>query len=202
LHFADKQEYARRYDTDYWQQLERCYGASYIIPEGGSNDTALTGVAILANAICQQLPNFDYLCVASGTATTLRGLLPVSQIMHLLGFLALRNKAEVTARFSEQDNVTLLEQYHFGGFGKINVELAQFICQFEAQQTVALDPVYTAKMLYGIDDLIQQGYFKKQSRILAIHSGGVQGMRGMKDKITSLIAHSQSRTYLGRQAYA
>ncbi|MGZ5574839.1 MAG: 1-aminocyclopropane-1-carboxylate deaminase/D-cysteine desulfhydrase, partial [Methylobacter sp.] len=68
--------------------------------------------------------------------------------------------------------------YHFGGFAKINPELSAFIEDFELKTTIPLDPVYTGKMMYAIYDLIQKHYFKLGARIIAVHTGGLQGKRG------------------------
>ena len=73
--------------------------------------------------------------------------------------------------------------YHFGGYGKINSELITFINQFKERTGIPLDPIYTGKMLFGIVDLIGKGYFKKESKILAIHTGGLQGIQGMNLKL-------------------
>jgi 1-aminocyclopropane-1-carboxylate deaminase len=86
----------------------------------------------------------------------------------------------------------LIKDYHFGGFAKINEELVRFINDFKNQTGVALDPIYTGKMLFGIVDLIQKNYFPKEARILAIHTGGLQGILGMnyslsKKKLNQLV---------------
>ena len=72
-----------------------------------------------------------------------------------------------------------MTDYHFGGYAKINSELIQFINNFKKENNIQLDPVYTGKMMFGIFDLIKKGYFKKESKILAIHTGGLQGIAGM-----------------------
>jgi 1-aminocyclopropane-1-carboxylate deaminase len=69
--------------------------------------------------------------------------------------------------------------YHFGGYAKISEELITFINKFKYETGIALDPIYTGKMLYGIVDLIKKEYFKKGTKILAIHTGGLQGIEGM-----------------------
>ena len=66
---------------------------------------------------------------------------------------------------------------------KVSNELIAFINQFKQQTEIPLDPIYTGKMLFGIIDLIKNGHFDKQNRILAIHSGGLQGIAGMNEKL-------------------
>jgi len=72
--------------------------------------------------------------------------------------------------------------YHFGGYGKTDMHLIDFIKQFVAQTGILIEPVYTGKMLYAVYDLAAKGYFKTGENILAIHSGGIWGILGMKDK--------------------
>jgi len=72
--------------------------------------------------------------------------------------------------------------YHFGGYAKTDDKLIGFIKQFVAETGILIEPVYTGKMLYALYDLAAKNYFKQGSKILAIHSGGVFGLLGMKDR--------------------
>jgi 1-aminocyclopropane-1-carboxylate deaminase len=94
-----------------------------------------------------------------------------------LGFPALKGDFlfEDIRKFVNKTNWDLILDYHFGGYAKYNNELLDFINNFQTQTQIRLDPVYTGKMMYGITDLIQKGFFKKGSKILAIHTGGLQG---------------------------
>ena len=78
-----------------------------------------------------------------------------------------------------EPNWELITDYHFGGYAKINKELISFINQFKNHYNMPLDPVYTGKMMFGIFDLIKKGYFQENAKILAIHTGGLQGIQGM-----------------------
>ena len=103
----------------------------------------------------------------------------------ILGFPALKGdflKQDIR-KFAAKDNWDLITDYHFGGYGKIKPELIAFINRFKKQYDVPLDPIYTGKMIYGIFDLIDKGFFPKESKILAIHSGGLQGIEGMNLKL-------------------
>jgi 1-aminocyclopropane-1-carboxylate deaminase len=73
--------------------------------------------------------------------------------------------------------------YHFGGYAKINEELIRFINDFYKQTNIPLDPIYTGKMMFGILDLINKGYFPNGAKILAIHTGGLQGIEGMNNNL-------------------
>ena len=80
-----------------------------------------------------------------------------------------------------------MQQYHFGGYAKFTGELIHFINAFREQHSIALDPVYTGKMMYGIFDQIRKGYFKKGSKIIAVHTGGLQGIAGFNEQFGELI---------------
>ena len=87
--------------------------------------------------------------------------------------------SEDIRKFADKSNWELQSEYHFGGYGKINEVLVRFINDFFEQTKIPLDPIYTSKMMFGIVDLIKKGYFPKGSKILAIHTGGLQGIKGM-----------------------
>jgi 1-aminocyclopropane-1-carboxylate deaminase len=77
--------------------------------------------------------------------------------------------------------------YHFGGYAKWNIELIDFINQFKVKNNIQLCPIYTGKMMYGIIDLIQKNYFPKNTKILAIHTGGLQGVKGFNEANNNLL---------------
>ena len=99
----------------------------------------------------------------------------------IIGFSSLKGEflSDDIRKFAVKNNWELVTDYHFGGYGKINEELVSFINDFYKQTTIPLDPIYTGKMLFGIIDLIEKGYFPKGANILAIHTGGLQGIKGM-----------------------
>ncbi|MBK8814366.1 MAG: 1-aminocyclopropane-1-carboxylate deaminase/D-cysteine desulfhydrase [Methylococcaceae bacterium] len=181
LRFVTRSEYRLLRNHKHWQDLPGIKLNQYWLPEGGANPLALKGVGEIVDEIDI---SYDVLCVACGTGTTLAGLIrKAPKQKTVLGFAAL-NKA----RYLESDvksqliinchNWEIFHDYHFGGFAKLNSKLALFINDFEAKTSVPLEPVYTGKMLYGIYDLIIQGRFKPGQRIVAIHTGGLQGKRG------------------------
>jgi 1-aminocyclopropane-1-carboxylate deaminase len=151
----------------------------YWLPEGGSSQFVLQGVGELVAEINEP---YDYLCVACGTGATLAGLISANTDQ-ILGFAALKNAdylPEDIKQLLTQDycNWQLITDYHFGGFAKINPELVRFIQNFEQNTAIPIEPIYTGKMLYGLFDLISKGYFKSGQRIIALHTGGLQGNRG------------------------
>ena len=103
----------------------------------------------------------------------------------VLGFPALKGDflTDEIRIFAKKDNWNLISDYHFGGYGKINLELVEFINAFLKQTKVPLDPIYTGKMVFGVIDLISKNYFPDHSKILLIHTGGLQGIDGMNIKL-------------------
>lgn len=167
LVFVCRQTYRKRHDAHFLQQLQTQYPNFYIIPEGGTNALAIKG----CKEILPLNHDYDYICCAVGTGGTITGLIE-STNTPVIGFSALKG-----INFNlptQKTNWHITDDYCFGGYAKITNELIQFIHHFEALYHVPLDPIYTAKMMYGIDQLYKQNYFKPQSRILAIHTGGLQ----------------------------
>ncbi len=177
--FVSRTDYRNKTSDAFLSALEKTYDAFYLIPEGGTNALAVKGCEeILTDADS----NYDFVCCAVGTGGTISGLingaLPKQQI---LGFPALKGSFlhEDISKFAKQSNWQLIEDYHFGGYAKLNAELIHFINTFKSQHGISLDPVYTGKMMFGIYDLIQKGYFPNGAKILAVHTGGLQGIAGM-----------------------
>ncbi len=160
--------------------------SAYWIPEGGYSTLALQGVAELVREIqC----DYDVICTACGTGTTLGGIIQASaEKTQVLGFAALKGadflNAEVQNLLHNQaikhENWHIHLDYHCGGFAKTTPQLIEFIKDFEIKHGVALEPIYTGKMLFGLYALIKQGYFKRGQRIIAVHTGGLQGNRAVK----------------------
>lgn len=170
-----------RHTHDPLRYLPGLKPGQYWLPEGGAQILALKGVAELV--VETGIP-YDTLCVPCGTGTTLAGIIEaVPEQVSVLGFAALKNAgfltAEVEAMLSQsRNNWQINLDYHFGGFAKINTELNAFIEDFELKTTIPLEPVYTGKMMYAIYDLIKKHYFRPGERIIAVHTGGLQGKRG------------------------
>lgn len=175
--FVSREEYRLRYHDDYLNSLQQKFANFYILPEGGHNDLAIKGCQEILTA--DDLTQYDYICCAVGTSGTITGLAQRATQQHLLGFSALKGYD-----FNiQQTNIKIIDDYCCGGYAKITPSLHTFLEDFQHQYNIELDPIYTGKMMYGIFDLIQQSYFPKQSRILAIHTGGlIAGQYLLKDK--------------------
>ncbi len=183
LSFVTRAEYREKASFDYLERLKKEFGPCYIIPEGGTNPLAIRGCEEI---LTPEDITYDIICCAVGTGGTISGIINSTQHNQMvLGFPALKGDFlnEEIKKYTHKTNWKLVTEYHFGGYGKINQEEVEFINKFYEQQSVALDPVYTAKMIFGIFDLVKKGVFKKNTRILAIHTGGLQGIDGMNEKL-------------------
>lgn len=183
FHFVSRESYRLKATNDFIESLKSKFGDFYLIPEGGTNTLAIKGCEEI---LTENDKNFDFICCSVGTGGTISGIINSSGTsQNILGFPALKGEflKEEISKFANNPNWDLISDYHFGGYAKINTELISFINEFKAQYGLPLDPVYTGKMMYGVFDLIRQGYFPKGAKILAIHTGGLQGIQGMNDAL-------------------
>lgn len=186
LHFMDRETYRMKDSSDVLQELKTQYPDAFFLPEGGSNVYALPGCAEIVGEI--DLP-YHYICCAMGTGATMAGIsFGAPHDKKVLGFGVLKAEGyfqEQVLKFQTEagifkDNWQVIENYHFGGYAKINRELVSFIENFKKTSGISLDPVYTGKLFYGIYDLISKDFFKRGESIVVLHSGGLQGLEGMK----------------------
>ncbi|MFM1808494.1 MAG: hypothetical protein RLZZ242_1219 [Bacteroidota bacterium] len=151
----------------------------YMIPEGGSNALAVKGVSEM---LTEEDHQADILCCAVGTGATLAGLVEASAPhQKVLGYAALDHDSlhQEVARFTKKSNYEIVHDYTFGGYAKVNERLVNDMNTWLRQTGVLFDPVYTAKMMFGILDRVRRGAIPKGSVILAIHTGGLQGIEAM-----------------------
>lgn len=182
LHFVSRQEYRLRNDPDYLSEMTGRFGMPYIIPEGGTTTLALKGVGELTVEVAEQLGfNPTYYATAAGTGGTAAGILSTGN--DVLAFSALKGGnfladdiAGLLSNTNYKGHLTMMTEYHFGGYAKHTPELLSFITDFHRQQGIQLEQVYTAKMMYGLFDLINQGFFKQGETVVAVHTGGLQGL--------------------------
>jgi len=176
LHFISRSDYRRKTDVDFIEQLKQQFGVFYLIPEGGTNQLAVQGCEEILTA--QDKQYFDYICCAVGTGGTIAGIInSTSNTQKTLGFPALKGDFlfNEIRQWTTRSNWDLCLDYHFGGYAKTTPELLQFIQQFQQKTDIEIEPIYMGKMLFGIFDLVEKGYFPANSKILAIHTGGLQG---------------------------
>ncbi|KFF18796.1 1-aminocyclopropane-1-carboxylate deaminase/D-cysteine desulfhydrase [Flavobacterium hydatis] len=181
--FVSREDYRLKSEQSFLDNLKQKFGDFYLVPEGGTNELAVRGCEEI---LTPEDTEFNYVCCAVGTGGTISGIsnsaLPNQKV---LGFPALKGdflKDEIRI-FAKNQNWELITDYHFGGYGKVNLELITFINQFFDENQIPLDPIYTGKMVFGVIDLIRRNYFPENSKILLIHTGGLQGIEGMNMKL-------------------
>lgn len=179
LHFISRKAYREKEHPEFLHNLIEQFGNFYLLPEGGTNPLAVKGCEEILEKEDQV---YDYICVPVGTGGTIAGLIKASdENQTVMGFSALKGNfhASEIAKYTSKTNFRVTDSYCFGGYGKIDIDLVRFINEFRKITGIPLDPLYTGKMMYGIMDLLKKGYFNENSRILAVHSGGLQGIEGM-----------------------
>lgn len=177
--FVTREQYREKNSEEFVNYLKSKYGNCFILPEGGTNELAIKGCEEILN---EDDNEFDFICCAVGTGGTISGIINSAKPhQKVIGFPALKEdflKNEI-CKFANNKNWELIQDYHFGGYGKVTEELITFINDFYTETSIPLDPIYTGKMVYGVLDLIEKNYFPENSKILLIHTGGLQGIEGM-----------------------
>mgnify|MGYP001817216127 FL=1 len=185
---VSRSEYRRRGDKDYQAQLRDQYAPCLIVPEGGANTEGARGCSAIAGLIKAQLHDARHILVPVGTGTTLAGIAAgLDSSYRVTGVSALKGATDLECRVSQAvaaqaahstASWEILHDEHCGGFARVSSGLRDFILAFESVHAVALEPVYTGKMLYAIYRRLQSGEWSPVAPLLAIHTGGLQGRRG------------------------
>lgn len=189
LVFISRQEYKEKDSVAFLEKLQQRFPNAYIIPEGGANALGEKGCGEILAGIHEKV---DTVAVAIGTGTTFKGLLGKGREtgFQTLGFPVLKGFDDFEKSLLpslQQYGGVINHGYHFGGYAKYQPELVDFINDFTAETEIALDPIYTGKMMFGIFDLIKKGFFLSGTTILAIHTGGLQGIAGFNARYGNLI---------------
>ncbi|HCY75870.1 MAG TPA: 1-aminocyclopropane-1-carboxylate deaminase [Ignavibacteriales bacterium] len=189
IEYIDRKSYRNKYDESLIQTFKEKFGDFYLIPEGGSNHLAIKGCAEIISSITT---DFSFICSACGTGGTLAGLiLGLDSKSFALGFSVLKggsflnqNVRTLLAYYQKErlNNFQINLDYHFGGYAKTSNVLNRFCKAFEEQHNIPIEPIYTGKMFFGIYDLINNNFFPPNSTIVAIHTGGLQGLQGLKER--------------------
>jgi 1-aminocyclopropane-1-carboxylate deaminase len=185
---VSRTEYRRRHDADYLAELGRRHGPCLLIPEGGANSEGAGGCMAIAELVKVHAPRARHILVPVGTGTTLAGLVAgLGESYRVTGVAALRGAVDLESRVecaldalavSSHAQWRILHNDHCGGFARVSPDLRQFMLAFEAVQGIALEPVYTGKMVYAIQRRLGTGEWSPEQPLLAIHTGGLQGRRG------------------------
>ena len=183
--FVTREQFRLKETESFLKEIIQKFPNSYVIPEGGTNDLAIKGCLEILSA---QDEVFDFICCSVGTGGTISGIIN-SAFLHqnVLAFPSLKGDfiQKDISKFAKNNNWKVISDFHFGGYGKFSNELIAFINQFYNDFKIPLDPIYTGKMVFGVMELIKQNYFPKNSKILMIHTGGLQGINGMNLKLKS-----------------
>lgn len=190
--FVSRNDYREKHKQNFQEDLKKEFGPFYPLPEGGTNALAIKGCEEILDASDS---NFDVICCAVGTGGTIAGIINSSKTeQQILGFSALKGDflKEDIRKFALKENWDLISDYDFRGYAKVTGELISFLNDFKEKTTIPLDPIYTGKMVFGILDMIRKDRFESGTKILAIHTGGLQGISGinqiLKSKNKTLIA--------------
>ena len=192
-----RDKYATKNSAEFLNELQNKYPNYLIVPEGGANIMGVWGCM----EILQETPkDFDLIAVALGSATTFSGIVASAKAKKVLGFPALKGgdylretvsnflkdlekHPHPKTTFTATPNWDFNNSFHFGGFAKVKEDLVVFMNTFWEETGVALDPIYTGKMMFGVKEMLQTNQFKKGTKILAIHTGGLQGIKGINQKL-------------------
>ena len=180
IHYVTKQEYRERSDPVYLQQLKARYPEYMIVPEGGSQREALSGVA----ALTDELPcDFDVMLSPVASGATLAGLsMAMKSHQQALGVAVLKGEGYLESLVSSllpQPNSAwkVAHQYHHGGYAKTSPDLLSFCQTFQEETRIPVEPVYSGKLFFALKAMIGDGLFSPGQTIIALHTGGLQGAR-------------------------
>ena len=180
--FISREYYQDKTKPQFIETLQEKHGDFYSIPEGGTNELAVKGCEEILEKEDYQ---FDYICSCVGTGGTISGIINSAQKhQKILGFPALKGgflRDEIQRYSKFKDNWELISDYHFGGYGKYTDELIHFINRFKKITQIPLDPIYTGKMMYGVVNMIKNKLIPAGSKILIVHTGGLQGIDGFNE---------------------
>jgi len=175
FHFVSREDYQNKEKLT--EEFSNKYPNSLIIPEGGSNEMAVEGVQYMLG---NDTKDFDYLCTAVGTGGTIAGISKFAkENQKVVGIKVVKDDSlqKTISEWSRRSNFELIEADE-NRYGKITDENIRFINWFHQEYGIPLDPIYTGKMMQKIFDLTKKGFFPKSSKILAFHTGGLQGIKG------------------------
>jgi 1-aminocyclopropane-1-carboxylate deaminase/D-cysteine desulfhydrase-like pyridoxal-dependent ACC family enzyme len=185
LQFISRGDYKKINEKEFLEGLKKQLGECILIPEGGFSIKGKEGASLITQTFDSS--GFTHICVAVGTATTFAGIIEGSSNQcDVTGFSVLKNMHDINKRLhslevNSSKKYSFVADYHFGGYAKKTDELMSFMNSFYIENNIPLDFVYTAKMMFGVNDLVQKNYFPPGSNILCIHTGGLQGNQSLPE---------------------
>ena len=181
LFFLNRSTYRNnKYNNPIFKKIIKSEENVFVIPEGGFNEFGIKGCEEIMNEVNE---HYDIICCSIGSGCTAVGIIKSLKFdQSFLGFSSFKNNFQIKNIISEKVktmNWEINSEYNFGGFGQVNDELKKFIKDFKNTYEIMLDPIYTSKLFFGLFDMISKNKFPKDSRILALHTGGLQGIQGV-----------------------
>jgi 1-aminocyclopropane-1-carboxylate deaminase len=183
LHFVSRTEYDKiKLDEEAFKLREQ-FGDFILIPEGGQSVLGAKGASLILNYIPEDENNI--ICTCVGSATTLAGLV-MNSSNKIIAVPAIKNMNDIPERLknlginNDFSNIEICNEYHFGGFAKYNKALIDFMNMFYKNTGIPTDFIYTAKMFYTVIEKIKANYFKEDTVITCLHTGGLQGNFSLK----------------------
>lgn len=187
LEFLPRSVYKENAEQHFLQNLRKDYKDFILIPEGGFSPEGAKGAELIPGLF--ESGPYTHVCLPVGTATTFAGIINgVNDNVKTIGISALKNLSDINNRLDElgvdkKKKFSFICDYHFGGYAKKTGELISFMNDFYLKHVIPLDFVYTGKMMFGVNSLIEKNYFPDGAQILCIHTGGLQGNSSLKNLV-------------------
>jgi 1-aminocyclopropane-1-carboxylate deaminase len=195
LHWLGYAGYRARHQPGFWAPWQVQYPDLLAVPEGGGGLPGAQGCLPLKALASRQLNDlgwndYDGWWLACGTGTTLAGLVMAEAGEHpVYGALAVpddhgvaQQVERILAQAGVSDSSYELFDASRGGFAKVDPFLLEFIEQAEQASGIPLEPLYTGKALLALKQQVEAGKFAPGTRLIFIHTGGLQGRRGFSSK--------------------
>jgi len=190
---SDKAAYDRMMHPNHLSELLQKFGDFLVVPPGGNNANGLKG----AMEILSGVPKFKTIAVPVGYGTTISGLIrSVEADVRVIGFPAVSKDEQLIHRISamlsmnQNSKWELNWDYTFGGFGKKDDDLIDFMNTFYLEHSIKLDPIYTGKMMFGMFKQLKSGALESEGEILCIHTGGLQGIAGFNQRYPGALIYT------------
>lgn len=210
LHFLSRSEYRQRNEQEFIRQWQARFPDCYWIPEGASNTLGVRGCMEIADYAD---PESELIIVPCATASTLAGLSAGAPDREIVGVSVLKGAEDLRERVMAchvnllregyidhmPENWSIVHDFHCGGYARLDARLAAFLHHFQRDSDIPIEPVYSGKMFFAINQLINTGQIRSSTRITAIHTGGMQGLRGMRAKLQRYVSsqHESAETFAG-----
>lgn len=200
FHYVGRTLYKQKDSYDFKEYLRGLFGVFYLIPEGGSNYYGTNGCM---EVLTLSDNKYSHIAVPAGTGCTAAGIaMKLKPHQKLLVFSSLKGGDFLIDEIRNYifeiilddelvddmiSRVNIVTDYHFGGYAKTKPELIAFLRAFNQEHNIKWDAIYNGKMAYGIMDMLSNNYFDKESKLLLIHTGGLQGIKGIENRIGETI---------------